>query len=380
MIPTNNAVEVLIIGAGTAGLAVGGGLRRAGIPFEIFDSASDVGASWRQHYDRLHLHTIKRFSALPYRLFPADTPRYPSRQQFVDYLSDYAHHFQIEPRFNQRVELIRRVDTTWEVRTTDSVYHAQQVVVATGTNRVPNVPVWPGQDQFAGKVIHSAEYKNGAPFHGQNVLVVGFGNSGTEIAIDLWEHQARPSLSVRSPVNVIARDVFGLIPTQALSVLIKPLPLALIDRLNAIPTRLRFGNLTTYHLKKLPYGAATQTTIYGQIPMIDIGGMALICAGNIAVRPGIERFTANGVLFTDGTRGAFDTVILATGYRTGLTSLLPAEYALLEDNGYPVANSTSAMPGLYFCGFHVSIAGMLYEISRDARRIARQIAESRQGV
>jgi len=370
-------VQVLIVGTGPAGLAVAGCLRHAAIPFMIIDSATEVGASWRQHYDRLHLHTTKRFSGLPYRPFPAEAPRYPSRQQVVDYLTDYAAHFHVEPRFNQTVKSVRPVAAGWETHTADTVYHSRQVVLATGTNRIPYVPTWPGQVQFGGQLLHSAAYKSGKPFKGQKVLIVGFGNSATEIAIDLWEHGAQPSLAVRGPVNIVRRDLLGIIPMQFLSILLKPLPAPLIDRINAPFTRLQFGALSTYHLQKLPYGAAEQISTHAQIPMIDIGVMKLIREGHISVRPGIAQFTQNGVIFSDGSHGIFDVVLLATGYCNGLETILPPAYPLLDAKGYPLASGQqTAAPGLYLAGFHVSGAGMLYEINREARRIARAISRS----
>jgi indole-3-pyruvate monooxygenase len=372
--PIQNS-QVVIIGAGPSGLAVGGCLRHEGIPFVMLDRAPDVGSSWRQHYDRLHLHTTKQFSALPYRPFPPGTPLYPSRQQMVDYLTSYAAHFQIEPRFNQNVKSVRRVEAGWEIKTANTTYQSQQVVLATGTNCVPYVPTWPGQTQYSGQLLHTANYKNGERFRGQRVLVVGFGNSGTEIAIDLWEHGAQPILAVRGSVNVVRRDMLGVIPVQMISILLKSLPASLVDRINAPFARLQFGKLSDYHLQKLPYGAATQISVHGQIPMIDIGVMKLIRERHIHIRPGIAEFTADGVIFIDGRQEVFDAVLLATGYRSGLEAILPSEYALLNEKGFPLISGRSVVPGLYFAGFYVSGAGMLYEINREARGIVRAIIE-----
>ncbi len=198
-----------IVGAGPAGLAVGACLQRAGIPFLILEQAATVGATWHGHYDRLHLHTPKSLSALPYLSFPKDYPRYPSRLQVIDYLEEYAGHFALAPKFGQRVVAARPSAGGWEVQTQDARLEAANLVVATGLACAPYLPQWPGQADFQGSCLHSSAYRNGEPFRQRRVLVVGFGNSGGEIALDLWEHGAQTSMAVRSPVNVVPREVLG---------------------------------------------------------------------------------------------------------------------------------------------------------------------------
>lgn len=368
--------NVIVIGAGPAGLAMGGCLRMAGVPFVILESSGEVGTRWRQHYDRLHLHTTARFSALPGMPYPASYPRYPSRQQFVDYLDAYARKFQLEPRFHQAVTSIQRAGDQWEIHTTDSVYCAPNLVVATGLSQQPYSPQWPGQETYRGTIFHSRDYKNGDPFQGKRVLVVGFGNSGAEIAVDLYERGAQPSLSVRGPVNVISREMLG-IPSQYLSVLLRGLPAWLLDALTAPLNSLKFGDLPRYGLRKLPYGAVTQINTQSRIPVIDIGTIPLIKQGHITVYPGIDRFTEDGVIFVGGKQISFDAVILATGYRTGLASILPSGYALVDEKGYPVhSGQPTAAPGLYFCGFDNSPVGLLRIIALEAKEISRHIVET----
>ena len=212
--------STIVIGAGPAGLAVGACLKRAGIPTLILEQSNKVGAAWHRHYDRLHLHTDKAHSGLPFVPFPKAYPRYPSRLQVIEYLETYARHFQLEPRFGQQVVVARHANGVWEVQTQDARYQALNLVIATGYNREPYLPSWPGQTSFQGALLHSSQYRTGEPFKHQKVLVVGFGNSGGEIAMDLWEHGAQPSLAVRSPVNVIPRELFG-IPILAIGIVQK---------------------------------------------------------------------------------------------------------------------------------------------------------------
>jgi cation diffusion facilitator CzcD-associated flavoprotein CzcO len=175
----------------------------------------------------------------------------------ISYLEAYARRFHLEPRLGQQVVSARQADGRWEVETQDTRYRAANLVIATGYSREPCVPAWPGQDSFRGSILHSSQYRNGEPFKGRKVLVVGFGNSGGEIAIDLWEHGARPSLAVRGPVNVIPRDLFD-IQILAIGILQSKLPPRWADALNAPLLRAVMGDLTRYGLRKLPQGPVTQ--------------------------------------------------------------------------------------------------------------------------
>ncbi len=368
--------HTIVVGAGPAGLAVGASLQQAGISCLILEQAGTVGVAWRRHYERLHLHTDKKHSALPFAPFPKEYPRYPSRLQMISYLEAYARKFRLEPSLGQQVVSARQAHGGWEVQTQDTRYQASNLVIATGYNREPCLPSWPGQDSFQGSILHSSEYRNGEPFRGQKVLVVGFGNSGGEIAIDLWEHGARPSLAVRSPVNVIPRDLFG-IPILAIGILQSKLPPRWADALNAPLLRAVMGDLTRYGLRKLPQGPVTQIQRNARIPLIDVGTIELIKRGQVEVYPGVERFTEDAILFTDGRQKEFDAVILATGYRPRVNAFLEGAPTACDDEGAPLfSGPETPIPGLYFCGFHVSPTGMLREIALEARRISAAIARS----
>ncbi len=366
--------NTVVVGAGPAGLAVGACLEQAGIPFLILEQSDQVGSAWRRHYDRLHLHTAKAFSELPFLPFPKDYPRYPSRQQVVDYLDAYARHFGLELRLGQQVARARHADGRWEVETQDTRYRAANLVIATGYNREPFVPDWPGKSSFRGRILHSCEYRNGEPFRGQKVLVVGFGNSGGEIAVDLWEHGARPSMAVRSPVNVIPRELFG-IPILAIGIVQSKLPPRVADAMNAAILNAVVGDLTPYGLHKLERGPMTQIQENARIPLIDVGTIGLIKRGLITVYPGIQRFTEEGVVFEDGRERPFDAVILATGYRPRVNAFLLDAPGAYDEQGTPLSTGREAStPGLYFCGYYVAPTGMLREIAIEARRIGASIA------
>jgi indole-3-pyruvate monooxygenase len=367
--------QAIVIGAGPAGLAVGACLKRAGVPAIILEQSDQVASAWRRHYKRLHLHTDKAHSALPFVPFGPDFPRYPSRLQVIEYLEGYAQQMELQPRFGQEVIAARNADDHWQVQTQDAFYETRNLVVAAGYNREPNVPQWPDQASFHGPILHSSQYRDGEPYRDQAVLVVGFGNSGGEIAIDLWEHGARPSLAVRGAVNVLPRELFG-IPLLTFAILQRSLPPGLADALNRPLLALSVGDIRRYGLRPLPQGPLAQIHDRARIPLIDVGTLKLIKAGHVAVRAGVERFTERGVVFADGTSGQFDAVILATGYRPRLNGFLQDATAVLDEAGTPRSSgSPGPIPGLYFCGYYVSPTGMLREIGLEAQRISAAITQ-----
>lgn len=370
--------ENLVLGAGPAGLAVGACLRMQGAPAVLLEAAENVGASWRRHYQRLHLHTARNQSTLPGMKYPPGTPRFPSREQVLDYLERYVHRFRLDVRFNRRAVRAWRADGRWHVDT-DGGEHwtAGRLIVATGRNAVPTTPAWPGLDSYPGTVLHSREYWNGEPFRGQRVLVAGFGNSGGEIALDLAEHGARPTVSVRGPVNVVPREIFG-IPALTLGIALSKLPARVADALAAPLLRLVRGNLNEYGIVAAGYGANWQLEAHQKVPVIDVGTLELIRRGAIAVRPGVDAVDGFEVVFRHGRRERFDALVLATGYRPAVASLLGDRHPALDGEGMPrCSGSSCGEPGLYFCGFRVPRTGVLREIGIEARRIAEDVAQRR---
>jgi len=378
--PDAQPVETLVVGASAAGLATAACLQQSGQGFEILEAGDVVGQVWRHHYDRLHLHTPKSSSGLPGLPMPAQWPRYPARDQVVAYLERYRERFRLDPRFGQRVTALERVDDTWVATTDDREWRARNVVIATGANRRPVRPTWPGMATFTGTVLHSSEYRNGDPWRGRPVVVVGFGNSACEQAIDLVERGAQPHLAVRSPVNVVPRDVFGVVPVLQMSVVLQHLPPAVADALAWPMIRLTVGDVSKVGLRKLPYGPNTQIARDRHIPLLDIGTMRHIRAGRIGVHPDIERLTQDGVVFVDGTHLAVDAVVLATGYRPALEEFLVPWREVCDEQGIPLrSGGPTALPGLYFCGQFIAPAGMLREIGIEARRISADLARVRPG-
>lgn len=369
--------EVVIIGAGPSGLAVGACLRERGTPFVMLEQAGEVGSTWRRHYERLHLHTIKQLSALPFVPWPAEVAMYPSRAQVVAYLERYAQRFQLEPRFGHTVTSARRGGAGWVVQANGGAIEGRALVVATGYNRVPKMPDFPGRDRFRGVVLHSSGYKTGDAYRGKRALVVGIGNSGGEIALDLWECGADTTLSVRSPVHVIPRDLYGL-PAQINSVYgLGRLPVAIADRIALALLDRTVGDLSPWGLHRPEIGPARQVVEQGRIPLIDIGTVDLVKQGKIRVVPGPREYTETGVVLTDGREIPVDVVVLATGYRPALDDFLEGAVEYVDERGYPRWHGTEvkSAPGLYFIGFRNPLTGQLHDIAAEAKRVSAAIAK-----
>jgi len=356
--------DTVIVGAGPAGLAVGACLKRVGHDVTIVEKRDAVGWSWRNHYERLHLHTTRGGSALPYRALPRAWPRYPSRAQVVEYLEDYARAFELTPKFGTAVTRARRDGDGWQIETSGGRYAAANLVVASGYNAAPYRPTFDGE--FTGELLHSSDYKTGADYKGKRVLVVGAGNTGAEIALDLCEQGADTvDMCVRSEVHVVARDMFG-IPAQTLAVLGAWIPRPVREVIFRFLIKLTVGNLSRYGLVAPKQGVLAQIDDLARIPLLDIGTVALIKRGRIRVRPGIKRFSGAAAEFGDGERAEYDAVVLATGFRCGLDYI---EGAPLDERGRPRGDE----PGLYFVGFRNVSTGLLREIAREAKRVARAI-------
>ena len=370
--------DILVIGAGPAGLAAAAALKQKGRQPLVIEKAAQVGASWRNHYERLHLHTVKALSALPGMAFPADQPRYVPRRAVVDYLAAYAQRFAIQPLFGEEATSIARVEGgRWRTMTRSGrSFDSNAVVVTTGANNHPFAPEIEGQAAFAGTgtIVHSRDYRDAAPFAGRRVLVVGMGNTGAEIALDLAELGVAVALSVRSPVNIVHRDVLGR-PTQQTSMLLARLPTALGDRIASLLCDLTVGDLGRYGLQRSPVSPLRQLREHGRTPVIDVGTLARIKSGEIAVHPGIRRLVAGGAEFVDGGRASFDAIVLATGYRAGMEALLPRMAVPLDDGGLPTQLAgTGSLAGIYFVGFDLrQPGGLLRTIGQQALAVAQAI-------
>ncbi|MFJ4694082.1 flavin-containing monooxygenase [Streptomyces sp. NPDC088766] len=368
---------VYVIGGGPGGLATAYALRARGIRAVVVEKSDRVGASWRRHYDRLHLHTTRRRSALPGLPMPRRFGRWVARDDVVRYLEKYAEHHELEIVTGVEVSRVERTPdgTGWLLHASGGrELTGAAVVVATGYNHTPALPDWPGRDTFTGELIHAAAYRNGTPYAGRDVLVVGVGNTGAEIAVDLVESGAgRVRLAVRTVPHIVRRSTAGW-PAQYSGILVRRLPVKLVDRVCRLLAGVSVPDLSAQGLPRPDTGLYTRVR-EGAIPVQDVGLIDAVRTGKVEVVAAVDGFEDGEVVLADGTRVQPDAVIAATGYVRALEDLV-GHLDVLDPRGRPTAHgprTPATAPGLYFTGFTNPISGNLRELSLDAERIAKAV-------
>ncbi|OEL29287.1 putative indole-3-pyruvate monooxygenase YUCCA9 [Dichanthelium oligosanthes] len=373
----------IIIGAGPSGLAVAACLREQGVPYVMLERSKHIASLWQDRtYDRLKLHLPKQFCELPRMPFPDHYPEYPTRREFIDYLEDYATKFEINPVFNTTVRSARYNETSglWRVGTSATgaasdketmEYIGRWLVVATGENAEKVEPEIPGLDGLDRKVLsHVSQYKSGEVYRGKSVLVVGCGNSGMEVSLDLCDHGAHPAMVVRDAVHVLPREVLGKSTFELAVLLMRWLPLWIVDKIMILLAWLLLGDLAKLGLRRPAAGPLELKETHGRTPVLDYGALARIRAGDIAVVPAVKRFAKGAqVELADGRVLSFDAVILATGYRSNVPQWLENNDFFNKD-GYPKTAFPQGQSGLYAVGFtRRGLSGA----SADAVRIAKDL-------
>jgi cation diffusion facilitator CzcD-associated flavoprotein CzcO len=371
--------SVVVVGAGSAGLAAAAALQRRGIQAVVLEGGPSVATSWRGRHQELRLNTIRWLSDLPGLRLPRSAGRWVSRDDYVDYLDRFARHQRLDIRLGVQV---RRVDPSaggWRVATSTGAYQTDQVVVATGHDRVPWLPDWPGRDSFAKPVMHVAELGRAADLVERWVLLVGAGNSGVEIAGHLVDAGvAALWVSVRTPPTILPREVAGF-PLHPLTWGLRILPEWLRDATARVIARLAFGDLTRYGLPAPRQGPYQRLRATGVTVAVDQGFVGHLKAGRLQVVGEIDRFQGPEAVLRDGRRLRPDVVVAATGFRPGLEPLV-GHLGVLDAAGLPRAGSGVASPqapGLWFIGYHTAIEGNLRQHPVEARHIARAIAQAR---
>ncbi|KAG4197215.1 hypothetical protein ERO13_A05G009900v2 [Gossypium hirsutum] len=339
----------IIVGAGPSGLATSACLKQQSVPSLILEKSDCIASLWQHRtYDRLKLHLPKQFCELPLLGFPHNFPKYPTKHQFISYMETYASHFSIKPRFNQAVIKAEfdHVLGFWRVKTQDFEYLSRWLIVATGENAEPVIPDIPGIDRFKGRVVHTSLYKSGSVFKNQRVLVIGCGNSGMEVCLDLCRFNVIPHMVVRNTVHVLPREMFGF-STFGIA-------MALVKWPKTGPIELK--NVT------------------GKTPVLDVGALSQIKSGKIKVIEGVKEITRNGAKFVDGQEKEIDSIILATGYKSNVPTWLKGCEFFTKDGmpKSPFPNGWKAETGLYTVGF--TRRGLLGTAS-DAVNIAKDIGE-----
>jgi putative flavoprotein involved in K+ transport len=348
--------DVVVVGAGQAGLSVSYHLRQRGIDHVVLDGAARIGDVWRNRWDSLKLFTAAKFDGLDGYRFPADKDVFPTKDQMADYLESYAGKFHLPVRMNTRVERLHKANGRYRVETSNGVYDADQVVVAAASYQKPRIPEFArdlGDDVVQ---LHSHQYQNPAQLPDGPVLLVGAGNSGAEIAMDLAKTHE---------VHLAGRDV-GHVPFNIAGFMGRKLLVRLV-------IRGMFHHLLTM---RTPMGRKFRANMHGHgMPLIRTRPGQLERAGVRRIGR-ITRVRDGRAICEDGTEVSFASVIWCTGFLPGFDWI---DLPVLDEHGHPrhrFGKSTEA-DGLYFAGLHFQYAvssTMVAGVGRDARRVAAWIA------
>jgi len=341
-------VDVLVIGAGQAGLAMGRELAARGLRFAIVDGAPAIGHSWRTRWDSLTLFTPARYSALPGLPFPGDPERYPGKDDVADYLEAYARRFELPVRLSEPVYSLRRQGEEWLAITSRGEWRAAQVVVATGPFQRPARPALADRLGAGVTQLHSADYRRPHDVAGEAVAVVGGGNSGVQIAAELAASGRRVSLALGSagpvlPQRLLGRSLFWWLERTGLM---------------GVSVETRFGRRAA-----------------GQNPLIGEGPRAV--ARRLGVRPIARAVGADGdtLVTAAGERLVVDAVVWATGFHPDYAWI---DAPVFDEAGRPVhRRGVTAEPGLYFLGLpwqHTRGSALIGWVGADARYCAEAVS------
>lgn len=318
----NTPDRVAIIGGGPAGLSQARALQKKGIPFTIFETKADFGGLWNRDqgpsplYDSAHLISSRTMTGFDDYPMPESWGDYPAGKRVLDYIRAFATEFDLYPsaRFNTPVTNVTPVEGGFKVDTGTTSEHFRWLVAANGSNSTPFLPHWPGT--FSGKIEHASSFRNAEGMAGQNVLVVGLGNSGADIACDISRHAATCAVSLRRGYHVIPKHILGK-PADVFADTSPPLPFWLRQRVFQLLLRVIVGDLGKYNMPK-PDHRLMETH-----PLLSDQFIHHLRHGDITILGDIKAFDGDDVVFTDGHRAAFDRVICATGYIWDIPYIAP---------------------------------------------------------
>jgi len=317
-------MRTCVVGAGPAGLAMMRALGRHGIEYDCFERHEDVGGIWDQGnpgspiYDSAHFISSRSLSGFHGFPMPDDLPDYPDHRQVLEYLRGFADAYGLRERVTTSTAVERAVpgpDGGWTVTLAGGEERRyDNLVCANGTTWDPNRPELPGEESFAGDVIHSSVHRSAADFAGRRVLVVGGGNSGVDIACDAARTAAAAWISLRRGYHFVPKHLFG-IPADVFAESGPELPMAVAQRILPPLIRLQIGRPERYGLPKPDH------RLFESHPILNDQILHYLSHGDVGVKPDVERLDGAEVVFADGSRERIDLVVLATGYRFSIPYL-----------------------------------------------------------
>jgi dimethylaniline monooxygenase (N-oxide forming) len=346
--------KVCVIGAGSSGIASCQVLKARGIPFDCFEKGSEVGGNWRYEndngmssaYQSLHINTSRNLMAYRTYPMPAAYPDYPHHSQIARYFDDYVDHFGLREHitFSTEVTLVEPADGGWNVTTDDGqTRHYGAVMVANGHHWNPRWPEFPGT--FDGPVTHAHYYRTPDGYEDKNVLVLGIGNSGVDIAVETSRVSRMTYLAMRRGAHIVPKYIKGT-PSDELSTrLTRKLPFAVQRKLFEIQLKNIQGKMTDYGLPEPDHRLGEAH------PTVSAELLGRLGHGRVTPKPNIERLEGEGVRFTDGSVEAIDAIIYCTGYQITFP-FLPETVMSVRDNRVSLYKRVVApeLPGLFFIG------------------------------
>lgn len=371
--------DAVVIGGGAAGLAAAHALAKTGLDVRLLESAAHLGDPWRRRHKNLTLNSYRDLSVLPGVTYPSGTPAFPRREAVVSLFEAFARLHGLTIDYATTIERIERAGDRWEATAADKIYRARHVVVATGRDRVPFIPAWPGRESFTGRLLHAADFGEASLYSGKGVLVAGAGNSG----IDVLNHLAKADTG---PMWLSARHAPAILPKRVANFAVHKnatwlarLPSPIADLVIATTQRLSFGDLRKLGLPPAAIGGASRLASESVAIATDDGAVAAMKAGRIVVVPVIRAFDGARVILDDGQSFTPDVVIAATGYRTGLEGMV-GHLGVLDTAGKPLFNggdNDPQLPGLWFTGMRADLRGCFANAIDKAGAIAGRISAGR---
>lgn len=360
----SQAEKVCIIGAGSSGVVAAQVLDARGIPFDCFEKGSMIGGNWRYENDNgmssayrsLHINTSRRVMAFKSLPMPDHYPDYPDHFQMAAYFDEFADHFGLREKIAFRTEVtkVEPADGAWAVTTKgpeggEHTGRYRAVLVANGHHWDPRrpEPPFPGADEFEGEQLHAHHYREPDVLRGKRVVVLGLGNSATDIAVESSRIAEKTFLAVRRGAYVLPKYMNGKPIDEVATPLVSRLPMP-VQRFFAMKgLEIAAGEMTSYGLPKPDH------KLFEAHPTVSSELLPRLGHGDISVKPNIERFAGGrSVRFVDGSEEEIDLVVYCTGYKITFPFFDPKVFAAPE-NRMPLFRRVVSVerPGLYFIGF-----------------------------
>ena len=317
--------DVIVLGAGQAGLATGYYLQRHQLDYTILEASEQTAGSWPKYYESLTLFSPAQYSSLPGLAIPVAHDHYPKKEEVIRYLNQYRKHFNLNVQTNKKVVEVLKKGSCFSVKTEDGMnYKAKAVICATGSFNHPYIPNVERKHLFEGRTLHSFHYRRPEPFAGERVVVVGGRNSAVQIAVELAQ-VADVSIATRTPIKYLPQRFLG-----------------------------RDGHFWGRLIGVDTFPIGLWVNVKDKEPVIDLGGYkkAIEVDHNPDQRSMFTHFTKNGVAWADGQTERVDSVVFATGFKPHFTYLETLRAVNAE--GFPLQKGgiSTAVQGLYYVGLH----------------------------